>query len=654
MLKPVKMQKLRIMGLKSECPSLISLLHDVGVLHIKHVSSQELEKGSPLPNYDEVSTQLVRMRSIKNSLPAQDDSQIPPYEIHNPLKLASEISIDAELLEISSKKEQLRKKISALESDLLSLSKITSLPIDVSTLADSNLHFFFFEVDEKELAHFHRTLHSHAQKYSCTIAPAQNSPAQNQASKKAPHLIVLVATTNADLPSHVSSARMLNIPKFVGTPLQAYHRLSFELSTLKGELASLDGRLFELSSKYYPICTILEEALSIEADRCKVAMDFGNTNDLFFLEGWCPKSKFNALRDEISQKFSKKVFVQPLHDHEMPPTLLSNPSVAAPFQFLTEFLSTPNAHEFDPTLITLFTIPILYGLIVADAGYAIISMIFSLLLMRMSSKGNLLYEISRIWLYSSVFAFIFGVAFDEYMGFTHAHLLELLTGSHGSLYAPALSRIHDIQLLLLITIIIGAIHIGLGFFLGFLIELGHNKKHAVAKLCWLAAEIGGIFAVAGFMFGAFGPLAGPAGAALMLIGMLGIAVFEGPIYLFEVPSIASNIMSYLRIAAVGVGGLILAEVINELALPHADFSTPVGIFVFAFSLGFYMMLHFAMCALSMFEAFIHGARLNVVEFYGKFYKGDGFCFAPFSVKRTFTYPAQGENSPKRMKQENEL
>ncbi|VVB58496.1 V-type ATPase 116kDa subunit family protein [Candidatus Anstonella stagnisolia] len=644
MFKPVKMQKLRIMGLKDECPSLISLLHEAGVLHIKHVSSEELQKGSPLPNYDEVSTQLVRMRSIKNSLPAQDDSQIPPYEINNPLKLASEISIDAELLEISSKKEQLRKKISSLESDLLSLSKITSVPIDVSRLSDPNLHFFFFEVEEKESAHFYRSLHSHAQKYSYTIAQ------QKEGKKQAPSL-VLVATTNESLPSHVSFARILNIPKFEGTPLQAYHRLSFELSTLKGELASLDGRLFELSSKYYPICTILEEALSIEAERCKVAMDFANTNELFFLEGWCPAQKFIALKEEISHKFSKKVFVQPLHDHEMPPTLLSNPKIAAPFQFLTEFLSTPNAHEFDPTLITFFTIPILYGLIVADAGYALISIIFSLLLMRMSSKGNLLYEVSRIWLFSSFFALIFGIAFDEYMGFTHKHLLELLTGTaQGPLYTPILSRIHDIQLLLLITIIIGAIHIGLGFFLGFLTELGHNKKHAYAKLCWLGAEIGGIFAVAGFMFGAFGALAGPAGAALLLLCMLGIAVFEGPILLFEVPSIASNIMSYLRIAAVGVGGLILAEVINELALPHADFSNVGGILIFAFSLGFFMLLHFAMCALSMFEALIHGARLNVVEFFGKFYKGDGFRFAPFSVKRTFTYPTQGENPKEKEKE----
>lgn len=646
MLKPVEMQKVRIIGLKDECPSLISLLHEAGVLHIKHISPQELQKGAPLPNYDEVSSQLVRIRGIKNSLPPQDESQIPPYEIHSPLKLASEISIDSELLEISSKKEQLRKKISSLEADLLALSNLTPFHIDLSKLADENLHFFFFEVAQKEATHFYRMLRSLAQKYAYTIA-------QEKEGKKPAPIRVLVATTNPELPSHLhSSARVLPVPKFEGTPLQAYHRLSFELSTLKGELASLDGRLFELSSKYYPICTILEEALSIEAQRAKLPMEFASTSELFFLEGWCPSRKFSSLRDEISRKFSKKVLVQPLHGHELPPTLLSNPKIAAPFQFLTEFLSTPNAREFDPTMITFFTIPLLYGLIVADVGYALISMLFSLLLMRLSSRGNLLYEVARIWLFSSLFAFIFGVAFDEYLGFTHKHLLEVLgIELHGSLYSPLLSRIHDIQLLLLITILIGAIHVGLGFLLGFLNEWGHSKKHAIGKLCWLGAEIGGFFAVAGLMFGAFGPLAGPAGGALLLLSAVGIAVLESPIHLFEIPSIASNVMSYLRIAAVGVGGLILAEVINELALPHADFSSAAGILIFALSLAFYSLLHFAMCVLSMFEALIHGARLNVVEFFGKFYKGDGYPFAPFSVRRTFTYPAQGEKLPKENEKE---
>lgn len=640
MLKPAEMQKLRILGLKSECPSLISLLHEEGVLHLKHISPSELEKGSPLPNYDDISSQLVRVRTIRNSLPPQDASQIPPFEIKNPLKLAGEITIDPELLEISSKKEALAKKRASMEDALAALSHISPLEVDVSKLSHPSLHFFYFQVQKKDALQFYKALHSHGKKYSYTQSGGQQG-------KNDLPLLVLVASTNPELSSSLSHhAHVLSVPQFEGTPSQAYHRLSFELSTLKGELSSLDARLFELSSKYYPICTILEEALSIEAERAKAASNFASSKDVFVLEGWCEKAKFHSLRETIEAQFGKKIFAQPLHDHELPPTLLRNPKIAAPFQFLTEFLSTPNAHEFDPTMITFFTIPILYGLIVADAGYAIVSLIFALLLMRMSKKGEMLYEISRIWLYSSVFAFIFGVAFDEYLGFTHKHLLEVLgTGMHGQLYVPVLSRIHDIQLLLLITIIIGAIHIGLGFLLGALCEFSHSKKHALGKLCWLAAEIGGFFAVAGLMFGAFHPLAGPAGAALLLLGMLGIAVFEGPIYLFEVPSIASNIMSYLRIAAVGVGGLILAEVINELALPHADFSSPAGILIFAFSLAFYMMLHFAMCALSMFEAFIHGARLNVVEFFGKFYKGDGFPFSPFCVKRTFTYGTKGEQFP---------
>ena len=123
--------------------------------------------------------------------------------------------------------------------------------------------------------------------------------------------------------------------------------------------------------------------------------------------------------------------------------------------------------------------------------------------------------------------------------------------------------------------------------------------------------------------------------AVLGISIAGVMMTEGVIAAVEIPGLLGNVMSYLRIAAVGVGGVIIAEAVNELLMPKLDFS-PVGFVVFIITLVLYIVMHFAACILAMFEALVHGARLNVVEFFGKFYHGGGARFAPFSARRNYT------------------
>jgi V/A-type H+-transporting ATPase subunit I len=256
-------------------------------------------------------------------------------------------------------------------------------------------------------------------------------------------------------------------------------------------------------------------------------------------------------------------------------------------------------------------------------------------MVKTSKKGSLLNQVASIWMISAIPAFFMGIIFDEYFGFTHEHLSTLF-GMPLKLY-EGMHRVSSITTLMLICIIVGMIHLGLGFMLGAINEWHHSKKHAIAKICWLGIEISGFFLVAAGMFSAFPMLLMPA-LLLFLICVIGLVATEGVIAAIEIPGLASNIMSYIRIAAVGVGGVILAEAINELLLPKFE-ASPLGIVVFILTLVIYLAVHALSCIIAMFEAFIHGARLNVVEFFGKFYKGNGIKFIPFSAKRLYTEEA---------------
>jgi V/A-type H+-transporting ATPase subunit I len=136
------------------------------------------------------------------------------------------------------------------------------------------------------------------------------------------------------------------------------------------------------------------------------------------------------------------------------------------------------------------------------------------------------------------------------------------------------------------------------------------------------------------MYGMFPGMLVPS-VAVLVLSIVGLMLTEGVIAAVEIPGLLGNVMSYLRIAAVGVGGVIIAEAINELLMPHFEL-TPGGIVMFIIITALYLAMHLASCMLAMFESLVHGARLNVVEFFGKFYKGGGTMFVPFSAKRVHT------------------
>jgi V/A-type H+/Na+-transporting ATPase subunit I len=82
-----------------------------------------------------------------------------------------------------------------------------------------------------------------------------------------------------------------------------------------------------------------------------------------------------------------------------------------------------------------------------------------------------------------------------------------------------------------------------------------------------------------------------------------------------------NILSYVRLMAIGMASVILALVANELA--GAFGIAIVGIVVA-------VLLHSLNIVLAMFSPSIHSIRLHLVEFFSKFYEGGGIEYKPFA------------------------
>jgi V/A-type H+-transporting ATPase subunit I len=273
--------------------------------------------------------------------------------------------------------------------------------------------------------------------------------------------------------------------------------------------------------------------------------------------------------------------------------------------------------------------PIFYGMMLGDAGYGLISLGLAYGLLKISPKEGMLYPFAKIWFYCAIPALVFGFIYDEFFGFPHHTLLEFF-GIHANFYY-GLERLHEIQRLLPITLLVGVIAMAAGFFFGFLNAFKEKHfSHAYAKLGWFFVVVSGTFLVSAGMFNIFPFMLIPSGI-VFAIALIPILKAEGPIALIEIPGVAGNILSFARILAVGLASVVVAVILNDIVLP--DPSQGLAMFI---TLPLYVFGHVGNTFLGMFESLIQGARLNYVEFFSKFYHGGGKAFTPFRANRKFT------------------
>lgn len=620
MLHPVKMSKIRAICLKQAAPSVIKSLQNLSAVHLKDAQLPETERAGPLSSYDDISARLIRIRSMKESLGKAGRAAKKKYEFASPIKEADALLSESEKLQsILKEKEDLSRELDAVLQQQKSLSEIEGMHIDFSQLKADSLQFALVKSTKEKLKTAQMLL---PKRKNCSFVISGS-------------MLLVALPKSEDAKFLEGYGSIMPLPSLTGTPRQEIAELKRKEAQLRERISAAQGKLQRFSDAHYPKLAALEESLSIEADKAKVSTMFAATDSLYYIEGWVESSRFKHIALELHKHFGKRIHVYDagMDEHkDSPPTLLSNPKRAQPFQFVVGLVSLPQYREVDPTIILALAIPLFYALIFGDAGYAVVSFALAAYLVKKSKPGTMLNQLSTIWMLSAIPAFFAGIFFDEYFGFTHGHLLEKF-GVHAQLY-DGFHRVASINTLLYVTLLIGMFHIALGFILGAINEWNHSKKHAAAKLSWLGIEISGFFIISAFMFNSYVFLSIPA-LVLFAICLAGLIYTEGIIAAFEIPSLAGNVMSYLRIAAVGVGGVILAEAINELLFPNLELS-PLGMLAFLLTLAAYVLVHLLAVVLVMMEAFIHGARLNVVEFFGKFYTGGGTAFAPFAAQREYT------------------
>ncbi|HUT66296.1 MAG TPA: V-type ATPase 116kDa subunit family protein, partial [Spirochaetota bacterium] len=114
---------------------------------------------------------------------------------------------------------------------------------------------------------------------------------------------------------------------------------------------------------------------------------------------------------------------------------------------------------------------------------------------------------------------------------------------------------------------------------------------------------------------------------------------KGLFTLYGVSGVLGDVLSYSRLLALGLATGVIAGVMNTLATMVKDLPI-IGIIGF---LGILFIGHLFNLFISGLSAFVHSIRLQFMEFFTKFYTGEGELLSEFTEKRTYTFMKAAQN-----------
>jgi V/A-type H+-transporting ATPase subunit I len=403
--------------------------------------------------------------------------------------------------------------------------------------------------------------------------------------------------------------------------LAALHR---RLAAIPVEIKEIDDQIAFLSTQWSEKLLSWRDVLRDVLDANNVLSQFGETDMSFVVVGWTPAKDLEKVIFTLKQTIGDALSVQvlPLTPElkKRAPISLDNPPITKPFESLVKLLALPRYGHLDPTRLMAFFFPIFFGMMLGDVGYGAILLVIGLVFLRKYKQG-IIRDVLLTLVMGSGWAVVFGFLYGEAFG-TLGEAIGLRP-----LWFDRVSA-ENVAGLLIMTIVIGAVHITLGLILGVWEAIRDRSRSHLLERGGMLVGLISLFLIVAIVMDYLPPgLMTPAIVALIIgivllsasLGWLGILM--GPI---EFIGLIGNVLSYLRIAAIGLASVYLAKVANEVAGMVG--SAIVGIIIA-------VLIHALNLVLGAFSPTIHSLRLHYVEFFRKFYEGGGRPYQPF--KRQF-------------------
>lgn len=421
-----------------------------------------------------------------------------------------------------------------------------------------------------------------------------------------------------------------------------------EISTVKERLSSLSTALKALPEKcvslqveYESTMSELDAYLARKGSVLETEEENGLADYLDIYEGYAPtdkKSDITGVLDAMPIFYTVEEAVD-----DDTPIKLHNNWFAKQFEVFTGMYGMPVYGEFDPTPILAPFYLLFFGMCMGDAGYGIILMLIALFLGKKMPESGLGKMHNLIFLLGAG-TFVIGAVLGTFFGINlyeaswTPQWLKNIMPVEGNI-----GRIAGFDPQIIMALAIGIFHICLAM----VVKTACYTKHygfmnSLSTWGWTILVVGGV-TVAALAIG--GILGGEALKwTIIVIGALsalGILVFNNPkrnplinigAGLWDtyssVTGLLSDMLSYIRLYALGLAGGMLGGVFNSLATMMLGDNPTWQWLPFALLL---LVGHALNIALSALGAFVHPLRLSFVEYFkNSGYEGKGRKYQPLS------------------------
>jgi V/A-type H+-transporting ATPase subunit I len=377
------------------------------------------------------------------------------------------------------------------------------------------------------------------------------------------------------------------------------------------------------------------DALNVEYERQRAKAELLVSNSAFILEGWVRSDQLDLVEQAIKGVTDAYYieFTDPKED-ETPPTVVKNNKFNSQFEAITNMFSLPNYRGIDATPLMAPFYLLFFGLMLSDSGYGLVLYILCKLYLWLKKPKGTFGQIVRVIAWGGLSTVVCGFFVGTFFGLSwNKVFFGTAEGPFPLLFDPLKNTIS----MLLFCCGLGLLQMmfALGVDAYMKVKSGDAQAAIFDSVSWIFLVVGlvGILAV---------PKYSAPFLVLALIGGLLILLFagrekknifgrlgKGAGALYGVSGYIGDTVSYSRIFAMGLVTGAMGEVFNLLGgmLAGAG-SGVVGVLTTILAGVVLVVLHGFSLFINTLGTFAHTARLQFVEFFGKFYQTGGIGFKP--------------------------
>jgi V/A-type H+-transporting ATPase subunit I len=593
----VPLSKVTLYGPAAEKEAVLDGLQNLGCLHLNNLRPGSGEAADLEPSYPDArqALQYLRDSPVRRRTPRHMEN----FDVEAVVKEVLEVRDRSRSL--AEEREQLRKWIADLgpwgDFELPEWAK------------ESPLRFWFYMVPH------HQMRHLEAISLPWSVVGRDHRFA---------YVVVIAADQPAGMPVPPVPLEPRSISKMRG-----------RLEQVERELEALDYRRMGLTHYRDMIRATLDEA-DDRAARHRAAVGAMDQDQVFAVQGWTPTARLSALRRFAADR-RLALTIQAPGPQDTPPTLLDNPPALRGGEGLVTFYMTPAYRLWDPSKAVFFAFAVFFAMIFSDAGYGLLLGGILLAMWKRLGRTENGRGLREVMLALVIFSILYGVLVGTYFG---------VTPPAGSWLASLhVLDATDQRLMMWIAIGVGAAHLSYAN-----LVTAWRRRHsltALSALGWAAIIQGGFCVGLGHSYPELTSLTGVGWGGLALGGVL-VLLFTSerpfglaPTHLFGrlvdglkgvagLSKAFGDVLSYLRLFALGLASIKLAEAFNGLA--ETSFASQgVGVL-----LGLLVLLvgHGINFAMGILSGVVHGLRLNLIEFFNWSLPEEGQLFRAFEKKAT--------------------